>query len=102
IDCDALIIGVEPRKDAEGNNLCPNIHLEFVHPDKMHNLGGSGWNDANEAVYSVRPASHPDVCYDGGDTEHVAYYMNEDVDDELRAIRRAKQAAEFKAEADKA
>lgn len=99
---EATVVGVEPRFDKDGASLCPGLHLAFLHPDRLHHLSGSGWRDAFDRALSVRARSHPDVA------EHVAYYENQAVGDEMYWLRMARErklavakAAEERAAAEK-
>jgi hypothetical protein len=98
----ATVVGVEPRFDDEGKSLCPNLHLAFLHADRLHHLPGSGWRDAFDRAISVRPKSHPDVFEK--DEDHIPYYFNEAVGDECYWIRktRTRKATDAKNAADKA
>lgn len=91
----ATIVGVEPRYNEQGDSISPCLHLAYLHPDRLHHLSGSGWRDAFDRALSVRPASHPD-CIDMD--EHIAFWRNGEVEQEVRSIRRAKLLADEKAE----
>lgn len=86
----ATVVGVEPRYNDEGESICPNLHLAFLHPDRLHSLSGSGWREAFDRALSVPPASHPDRIEM---TDKAAFYVNDDVEEELYQVRRAKLKA---------
>lgn len=65
VPIEATVIGVEPVEGAS-----PNLHLAFLHPDRLDSLTGSGWRDAFDRAISVRPQSDPLVPANPG----LAYY----------------------------
>lgn len=54
-DTPALVVGTEPQYDAEGEPRAPKLHLAFVHPGRLHTLGGSGWRECFDRTLSVLP-----------------------------------------------
>lgn len=60
VETPATIVGVEPIPAEEGKEAPePNLHLAFVHPDRLDALNGSGWREAFDRAMSVRSQLHP-------------------------------------------
>lgn len=60
-DTHATVVGVEPVYGKDGEPIQPKLQLAFLHPDRLHHIGGSGWRDSFDRLVSVRHQLDPEA-----------------------------------------